>query len=458
MESHSHKSSSPPFISIIIRTKNEERWIGHCLHSVFQQSYRQFEVILVDNESTDRTVEKARQFPLTRVVSCSEYLPGKALNAGIRAAQGQYVVCLSGHCIPVTAQWLMNLVRNFCEPDIAGVYGRQEPMSFTPDTDKRDLAVVFGLDRKVQVRDSFFHNANSMLRRDLWEQMPFDEQVTNIEDRVWGQAMIRKGYKLIYEPEASVYHHHGIHQNGNVERCANVVRIMEQLHDGLGQKPIDVDKLLTVALIPIRGPTQELRGKPLVAYTIERALAAKYIRRVVVSTDNPEIASIAKAMGAEAPFLRDEGTAQEFVDLARVLQYSLEQLEARHIFPDVIVSLEATFPFRPCGLLDAMILQLAKSGFDSLMAVRREYRALWKEKNCGIIQLEEGLTPRQLKDPTFVELRGVGCISHPDCIRSGQLLGRRVGMYEVNNPYSHLEVRSAEDVRMASHLVQEFFP
>ena len=55
--------SIEPLVSIIIRTKNEERWISSCLKSVFRQVYRNFEIILVDNMSTDQTVSKAREYP-----------------------------------------------------------------------------------------------------------------------------------------------------------------------------------------------------------------------------------------------------------------------------------------------------------------------------------------------------------------------------------------------------------
>lgn len=51
-------------ISIIIRTKNEERWITPCLQAVFAQDQKDIEVIIVDNHSTDKTVEKARRFPV----------------------------------------------------------------------------------------------------------------------------------------------------------------------------------------------------------------------------------------------------------------------------------------------------------------------------------------------------------------------------------------------------------
>ena len=328
--------------SIILRTKKEERWITAWLHAVFSQRHRDFEVILVDNESADRTVEKAKQFGLAKDVTCTDYRPRKALHLGIREARGEYIVCLSGHCIPVDEHWLEHLLRNFEDASVAGVYGRQEPMAFTPDTDKRDLVLLFGLDRKVQRKDSFFHNANSMIRRECWEQVPFDDQVTNIEDRVWAQQMLQRGRTIVYEPEARVYHYHGVHQNGNAERCTNVVRILESMHAGYGDKSLEAERLNVVAVIPVKGEAARLSGEPLLRYTVQQALQSRLIKRTIVSTDNQELARLARSFGAEAPFLRGPELSQPHVDIARVLQYSLEQLERSGVFPDIVVSLEVS--------------------------------------------------------------------------------------------------------------------
>jgi len=444
-------------VSVIVRTKDEERWIARCLQGIFNQTIKEIEVIIVDNESTDKTVEKARQFNIHTVVTCTEYRPGKALNLGIREASGDYIVSLSGHCIPVNEHWLANLVRNFEDSEVAGAYGRQEPMAFTPDSDKRDLVLLFGLDRKVQIKDSFFHNANSVIRKAVWDQIPFDETVTNIEDRVWAQQVLKGGYKIVYEPEASVYHHHGIHHDGNEERCAKVMRVLESLGAPYSYKTLDLDQFNAIAIIPVRGEIQYLNGKPLLAYTIERALECPAIKRTIVSTDNPALADLARELGAEVPFLRDATLSQEHVDILQVLRYSLEQIEAVKIIPDVVVSMEITFPFRPPGLLEDMVAQLVQSGFDSVIAVKRENRAIWKERDNAIIQLDEGLVPRRFKDPTFIELRGLACVTHPQFLRQGSLLGQKIGMYEVNNPYSHLEVRSEDDLKMATLLIHEWF-
>jgi len=442
-------------ISLIIRTKNEERWIAACLKAVFSQSIDDFEVILVDNQSTDRTVEKASQFSIAKVLNCDEFRPGQALNQGIRASRGEYIVCLSGHCVPVNDQWLARLVENFAAADVAGVYGRQEPLSFTPDADKRDLSIIFGLDKRVQRKDSFFHNANSMIRRDIWEQVPFDERLSNIEDRVWAHKVLQLGYTLVYEPEASVFHYHGIHHDGDVRRCFNVVRILEEVTGVAQTKPaVTFEELNIVAVIPVRGVPKDLGGVPLIKYTIDAALDSKFISRVIVSTDNAEVAQLAVKLGAEAPFLRDTALSKDFIDLDKVYQYSLNRIEEMEIFPDLVVALEITFPFRPPAIIDDMIVRLVENGFDTVLPAKSEHRSIWREEDGAIRRLTSGDVPRDFKERILVGLKGIGCVTHPEFIREGTVVGANVGLCELHSPYAPIEVRSDEDYVLASLLAE----
>ena len=440
------------FISIIIRTKNEERWITPCLKGVFSQDYKDYEVILVDNESTDKTIEKAAQFNINKILTCKNYKPGFALNMGIRESKGEYIVCLSGHCVPVNDKWLSSLLENIADKNVAGVYGRQEPLAFTPDSDKRDLSIIFGLDKKVQRHDSFFHNANSMIRKDLWEKIPFDEIITNIEDRLWAEKILQEGYNIVYEPKASVFHYHGIHQDGNNERCINVVRILEGLSRNVTGN-INIDKLNIVAIIPITGEVQYLKDKPLMYYTIEAAKKSKYIKSIIVSTDNMETANVANGIGAETPFLRDTIFSEDYIDIVRVFQHSLEQLDSLKKFPDILVTLEITFPFRPPNIIDNMIDQFFNNGFDSIIAARYENKSIWKEKEGKVELIDEGLTPRQYKDPIFIGLRGLCCVIYPEFIREGSMFGQNIGIYEIDNPIASYEVRSERDFIVAEKLV-----
>ena len=448
-------------VSIIIRTKNEERWISSCLKSVFTQNFTDFEVIIVDNQSTDSTLAKVEQFPVKKVMHCIDYMPGKSLNIGIAEAEGEFIVCLSGHCIPTNKTWLENLIKNFDDPKVAGVYGRQEPLSFTPPADKRDLMIVFGPERRVQKKDSFFHNANSMVRKSALDQYPFDDQVTNIEDRIWAQEILKHGFVIVYDPEASVYHHHGIHQDGNVQRCQNVVKILESL----GNKTYETDHFVRiqdlniVSFIPIKGASRYLGDTPLIEYTINSSLQSEYIKKTVVSADHKETVADSLKLGADHAFLRDAALSQDFVGLEKVYRYTMEELEKENCFPDIIVLLEITYPFREGRLIDDMIDKLVYQGLDTLLPAKVESNAIWVKEEDGIKRIDEGFVPRQYKKPVYLSFKGLCCVTRPEFIRNEEIIGDKTGFYTITNPYSGLEIRNEKDVNlpeiMLRHLVKK---
>lgn len=443
-----------PLVSIILRSFNEERWIGSCLDAIMSQTYKNFEIILVDNNSKDLTVSKAKQYPVI-LLNIEKFMPGMALNMGIRASKGELVVCLSAHCIPTNELWLENLVRNFSDPKVAAVYGRQEPMSFTPDSDKRDLLTVFGLDRKVQWKDSFFHNANSMLRRKYWEEIPFDEHITNIEDRLWAREILKKGLCIVYEPDASVYHHHGIHQSQEPERCANVVRIIEGLYkqDGDLYKYNHVENLKVTALIPVKGEVVFINGKSLLEYTLDYLKRSKLVTSVAITTDSEEYLGLAKKLGVSFLIKRNANLSKEFVDLMAVYQDAIIQLEGMKHIPDVVVPMEITFPFREEGFIDKMIKTLVEEGCDAVVPAKAEYSSCWMTKDTQLTQMNDAFVPRKFKDPIWVGLKGIGIATYPGRIIKGGILSGKIKLLEIDNQLTQIEIRDSKDEAIAQKLV-----
>lgn len=435
-------------VSIIIRVKNEEKWIGSCLDAVYSQDYKNIEVIIVDNNSTDQTVKKAERYPV-KVVTVDEFLPGAAINIGIRASEGEYIVILSGHCIPVNSKWLSNLIRDLECEGVAGVYGRQEPLSFTSSLDKRDLAITFGLDKKIQHKDSFFHNANSAIKRETWDDFPFDEQVTNIEDRVWGDEVIRAGRKIIYEPEASVYHYHGIHQGRNLERAEKIVNIMEKLHgEHQSYSRIALDGRSVVAIVPVKGEPVSAEGETILQFTIDHLKESSYISDVLVSTDSEHTAELALASGASVPFLRPSRLSEDYADISDVLSFSLQKYEETKGIVDLVVIAQETQPFRPDGLIDQMIEKIIIDGLDTIIASNEESRRYWLTDDTGEFQFgEQTFMPRKLKRRRLhVGLMGLGCVTHPTFVRDGSIIGNNLGLHEVQGPMGSVEIRCGQDL------------
>lgn len=134
-----------------------------------------------------------------------------------------------------------------------------------------------------------------------------------------------------------------------------------------------------LALIPARGgsksiPRKNLRllaGKPLIAHSIEQAAASQLITRVIVSTDDAEIAELAKQAGADVPFLRPSELAQDYSRDLEVFQHALTWLAQHEGYrPDVVVQLRPSAPLRRVETIDAAIRAfLARPDVDSLRSV-----------------------------------------------------------------------------------------
>lgn len=424
-----------PEVSIILRSKNEEQWIGHCLSMLFKQSFKDFEVILVDNDSTDRTVQIAKRYPIKEILPISKFMPGKAINDGVRSSSGNFIVCLSAHCIPKGEDWLLNLKSNFNTNDkIAGVYGRQLPLCFTDPIDKRDLMTVFGLDRKIQVKDYFFHNANSMIRRDIWEKFPFDEKVTNIEDRVWGKVVTEAGYHLAYEPEAAVYHYHGINQKNNAQRVRGVVSVLEHVDSSsLDELPASMlpDNINVTAILPVaQNFTSGSRIEALFTKTINELKESKYVNTIFLVTSN---AYLSRKMNV-GWIDRAKIANVDSVSLTDILSYSLDHIHSESIFPEKLLYANPDYLNRPKDLFDNLICDCLYNGFDSMFSGLVDYGHYWFRNCDGIFtQTEPTLKSREQREPQYKGLYGLGCLTSPWLVKKGKLLGGNIGIFEIND-------------------------
>lgn len=109
----------------------------------------------------------------------------------------------------------------------------------------------------------------------------------------------------------------------------------------------------------LRKNIRSLAGHPLVAYSITAGLVAQSVARLVISTDDPEIAAISRDYGAEVPFLRPPELAQDDSPDLPLFQHALHWLEDNEGYrPDLVVQLRPTSPLRPAGLIDEAVEKL----------------------------------------------------------------------------------------------------
>jgi rhamnosyltransferase len=196
-------------ISIVIRAYNEAEHIERLMIGIGAQTVAPHEVILVDSGSTDETVSIARGYGARIVdVDPAEFTFGRALNRGCAAAGGDICVFPSGHVYPVSSTWLEQLVEPFHDERVALSYGRQRGSETNKFSEHRIFAQWFPAASACPQTSYFCNNANCAIRRSTWEELPYDETLTGLEDLAWAKAVRARGGWIAYVAEAEVVHVH----------------------------------------------------------------------------------------------------------------------------------------------------------------------------------------------------------------------------------------------------------
>jgi glycosyltransferase involved in cell wall biosynthesis len=215
----SENISKVPFVSIVVCTRNRKNMLRKCLNSISKLDYPKsnFEVLVVDNGSTDGTNDLANEFPGTRWVVEKTAGLSVARNTGSSEAKGSIVAFTDDDCI-VDSGWLRNLVSAFLEaPSVIGVGGS----CYLPDPEiiKKKLSnkkmsgpgiVDFGSKTKF-VQELI--GGNFAFKREAFNVAKFDKRLGRRgtislggEDSDFCYQLTVKGYKLLYTPDAWVYH------------------------------------------------------------------------------------------------------------------------------------------------------------------------------------------------------------------------------------------------------------
>ncbi len=198
-----------PVCSIVIRAYNEEKHIGRLLTGIFQQTIQNIQVILVDSGSTDATVAIASQYPVDVVhIRPEEFTFGKSLNMGIAQAKADLVVIASAHVYPVYPDWLEKMLEPFENPQVALVYGKQRGAPVTDFSEHQIFRHWFPEESRARQDHPFCNNANSAIRKSLWEIHPYDELIPALEDLAWAQWVHDQGYFISYVADAEIIHVH----------------------------------------------------------------------------------------------------------------------------------------------------------------------------------------------------------------------------------------------------------
>lgn len=228
-----------------------------------------------------------------------------------------------------------------------------------------------------------------------------------------------------------------------------------------------------LAIIPARGGSKSiprkniksLGGYPLIAYSIAAALQSDRIDRVVVSTDDDEIAEVAEKWGAEVPFIRPAKLAGDHVTDLPVFRHAIQWLDHNENYhADIIIQLRPTSPFRPKGSVDeAIALMLQSEHADSVRGVTPSGQnpfKMWRVVENRMVPLlqaefdEPYNMPRQKLPSTFWQTGHIEVIRHETIMQQHSMTGKHILPYIIDSRYA-IDLDTIEQWEFAEYLLEQ---
>lgn len=230
-----------------------------------------------------------------------------------------------------------------------------------------------------------------------------------------------------------------------------------------------------LTLIPARGgsksiPRKNIRpfaGHPLIAYSIAAGLCAETVTRVIVSTDDDEIAAVARRHGAETPFLRPDEYSQDNTPDLPVFQHALNWLEEHEGYrPEIVVHLRPTSPFRRVSHIDEAVYRLmARPEADAVRTVCVPFQnpfKMWRIEPDGFMRplgVELGIPhepynqPRQMLPEVYWQTGYVDVAWSDTILVKDSMTGERI-LPLIIDPSQWIDIDSADDWRRAERLLE----
>lgn len=199
-----------PLISIVMRSYNEAWALKETLPALAAQDYPNVELIVIDSGSTDGSQDLIRAANPAHFIQITpqEYNPSRVMNHGMRLAKADRVLFLNADATPQGSNWLHPLVDALLDEKVAACFGRQIPRPDCQAVFACDYDRCFGPDRESAKWDHFFSMVSSGLRKDVWAQRGFREDLQYAEDDEYTRWCKARGYEIHYVPESVAMHSH----------------------------------------------------------------------------------------------------------------------------------------------------------------------------------------------------------------------------------------------------------
>lgn len=430
-----------PKVSIVITAHNYAKFLPKALDSALAQTYENFEVIVVDDGSTDNTTEVLANYAneaQIQVITTTGIGLASAANRGIAASCGELIIRLDADdwfdesILTVEANYLRR------HPNVGMVYCDYH----TVDAHGSLIQTIrrVRINEEVDLLDRPCLAAGAMYRRRCWEVIGgYNEELRYQEDYdFWINFIERFEVRNVSLP-LMYYRQHGNSMSRNWDGRMLARRKIK--HDFVVKNRKKSDKSV-LAIIPARSillgdtplPLLKLNGKTLLERTVEGALKTEEVDRVIVVTEERQVAKLAEEAGAEVPFLRSKSSASPGVPFETALEEFIDRLKQDEGYlPDIVAICHPHSPFINQTHIAEAIDSLLLYKTDSVVAVVEDLTYHWTVGRNGLVPVGyQQRVVRQDKDIIFKESGSIYVVDWHRCRETGSFLGNQIGHIELS--------------------------
>lgn len=451
------RSGDSPLVTVYITNYNYEEYIRQAIESVLDQNFRDFELSIIDDGSTDGSREIIREYAdheKTRVIFQENKGLNQSINVALKAARGKYVMRLDADDY-LDSNALLVMVQELEEDDDLALvfpdyYYVDENGEVTGQERRHDF------EEEVTVPDRPAHGACTLFRKRVLEEVGSYCSDYTCQDGydIWLKVIGKYSVKNVNLP-LFYYRRHGENLTENEEHILNTrSEIKEDYVRENGSMPN------VLAVVPVRGeiidpqsPVLEPLGeKPLLEWTLKAVEEVKQVENAVVSTPDPNVIDYVKEWDGQFEIHeRSPELARENVSLKETLTEVFDHFGGSHI--DALAQIVPHTPFRTTRAIEEAITTLEIFPVDQVIGVIPEDDKFYFHDGSGlqpVSQTTNGEDLRLERERLFRRAGGVKIID-PKCLQN-QSEVPKIG-HVILHERESFEVRNETDISLARELL-----
>ena len=443
-----------PLITVYITNYNYGKFIKKAINSVLNQTFRNYELIIIDDGSKDKSTKIIKQFENRRNIKVV-FQKNKGLivsnNLALRLSKAKYIIRLDSD------DWLdphaLEIMSNILERNkkISLVF----PDYYEVDKNGKIIKQVRRHNfKKVKLFDQPAHGACTMIRREnLVDIGGYDEEFSCQDGYYLWLKFIKKYMVRNVNLPLFYYRQHQSNLTNNKKKILqNRSRIISKLQARENKKKV-------LAILPVRGlklnpnslVLKKIKNKPLIFYTIDSILNSKLIDKLIITSPDSRLLNTIKKKYKNGiiTIKRPENLGFINTELEKTIKHSIKKVKSKKIKYDYVMNISFRTPFISSKILDDGINTLKLFNSDKIICVTHETHKYYKHDGSGLKSLTVSSNLKLERDAIYKQVMGFNIVKKNCLFKNDENL--KIGHIVLTDNQS-FEINSENDLKISEKL------